>query len=79
MGFLTQDVEDVLPETVAEQGTGYKETADAAFTPVFVEAVKELAETVEEQAETIEDQRDRVARLESRLADLEAEVRDWEE
>ena len=89
VGFLAQDVEDVLPEAVEEHTSGYRGTADAAFTPVLVEAVKELAETVEDQRETIDeqraeldarearlaDQRDRVAALESRLADLEAEIR----
>jgi len=88
VGFLAQDVEDVLPEAVEEHTSGYRGTADAAFTPVLVEAVKELAETVEDQRETIDeqraeldarearlaDQRDRVAALESRLADLEAAV-----
>jgi ubiquinone biosynthesis protein UbiJ len=89
VGFLAQDVAEVLPEAVAEHASGYEGTADAAFTPVLVEAVTELAETVEDQRETIDeqraeldarearlaDQRDRVDRLESRLADLEAEVR----
>jgi hypothetical protein len=89
VGFLAQQVAEVLPEAVEEHTNGYEGTADAAFTPVLVEAVKELAETVEDQRETIDeqraeldarearlaDQRDRVAALESRLADLEAEVR----
>jgi hypothetical protein len=76
VGFLAQDVAEVLPEAVAKHASGYEGTADAAFTPLLVEAVKELAETVEDQRETVEEQAETVERqaeiIEEQRAELDA-------
>lgn len=86
VGFLAQDVQEILPEAVSEDESGRLGTVDEAFTPVLVEAIKEQQslveeqsaqldeqqQTIEEQSARIEDQQDRISKLESRLDDLES-------
>ncbi len=44
IGFIAQDVQDVLPELVTEDEKGYLSIAYGSAIPVLVEAVKELKE-----------------------------------
>jgi hypothetical protein len=47
VGFLAQEVEDVLPEIVQEDGTGHKGIDYSKLTPVLVEAIKEQQKQME--------------------------------
>ncbi len=47
LGFIAQEIRDVLPQTVIERGDGYLTVDYAAVTPVLVEAIKELNGKVE--------------------------------
>lgn len=68
MGFIAQDVEVVLPDTVAEDPvTGTKSLRVDHFTPLLVESVKE-------QQGMIDGQRSRLDRLEAALARHEVEI-----
>lgn len=88
LGFVAQEVEDVLPESVSRNEDGYRSMTQGAVTPVLVEAVKDQQEqldrqksvideqrdVVDEQQEVIEDQRETIERQREALADLEARV-----
>jgi Chaperone of endosialidase/Putative peptidoglycan binding domain len=41
-GFIAQNVEPIFPELVATDAAGYKSVAYGAFTPVIIDALKEL-------------------------------------
>lgn len=43
MGFIAQDVENIVPEVVATDSSGYKSIDYGRVVPLLVEAVKELA------------------------------------
>jgi len=47
IGFIAQEIKEVLPQTVMERGDGYLTVDYAAVTPVLVEAVQELSKQVE--------------------------------
>ena len=46
MGFIAQEVEDVVPEMVSEKGNGYKGVAYNKLVPLLLEAVKDLRQDV---------------------------------
>lgn len=81
LGFVAQEVEDVLPESVSRDEDGYRSMTRDAVTPVLVEAVTDQQEqldeqrsVVEEQRAVIEEQRETIARQREALADLEERV-----
>ncbi|MCP4546829.1 MAG: hypothetical protein GY835_10240 [bacterium] len=62
IGFIAQDVEDVLPEVVRTNDNGYKAVDYGRLTPVLLEVVKH-------QKRAIRNLEERIAELESRLRD----------
>jgi hypothetical protein len=69
MGFIAQQVEQVLPEWVSENGDGYKQLAPTGFRALAVEAMREL------RAE----QHDAIARLRQENADLRSQLADLQQ
>lgn len=67
LGFIAQEVEQVLPEAVDADTDGRLGTVDEAFTPLLVEAIKEQQSLIESQAA-------RLAALEAHVDTLEAGV-----
>jgi hypothetical protein len=67
IGFVAQEVEEVLPELVRTDEKGYKSLAYANVTAVLVEAVKE-------QQRLIEQQRSELSTVQAQLAELRAAV-----
>lgn len=53
LGFIAQDIQEVWPEKVTEDGKGYLQTAYGTYDPVFVEAIKALNAKIEQQGEII--------------------------
>lgn len=64
IGFIAQDLQKIWPEKVTRDHQGYLMTAYGDYDPVFVEAIKELADQVEKQAVTIDILNQKVAKLE---------------
>ena len=48
IGFIAQDVQEVLPELVRENEDGKLSLRDKGIVPILVEAIKELKEEIEE-------------------------------
>jgi hypothetical protein len=65
VGFIAQEVEEVLPEVVATGDSGYKSVSYQNLSAVLVEAVKEQQRLIEAQQAQIE-------RLNQRIEALEA-------
>ena len=63
LGFIAQEMEQVIPELVVENAEGYKSVDYSSMTAVLMEAMKEQ-QTIIEQQET------RIADLEARLDEL---------
>lgn len=55
IGFIAQDVENILPEAVYTDSDGYKSIAYDRLTAVLAEAVKELNQKVEKLEERIKE------------------------
>ncbi len=83
IGFIAQEIMNVLPSVVSEGNDGSYSVAYGGITPVLVEAIKELHQTVEDrdvliaaQGQQIEDLMARLDRMEMMMARLpDAEVR----
>jgi hypothetical protein len=65
IGFIAQEVEQVLPELVSTDRAGYKSVAYANVVPVLVEAIKQ-------QQKQLDAVRTENARLKSRLKQMES-------
>jgi len=63
LGFIAQEMEQVIPALVVENAEGYKSVDYISMTAVLMEAMKEQ-QTIIEQQET------RIADLEARLDEL---------
>ena len=63
LGFIAQEIEQVIPALVVENAEGYKSVDYSSMTAVLMEAMKEQ-QTIIEQQET------RIADLEARLDEL---------
>lgn len=63
-GFIAQDVEEIFPELIQDDETGYKSVNTNAFVPMLVKCIQEQQEQIESQQKTIES-------LEARLKALE--------
>ncbi len=77
IGFLAQEVEQVLPDWVEEGRDGYKRLTVRGFEPLAVEALRELTTEVAEKTREISELRQRVAELEllrAEMASLRASV-----
>ena len=48
IGFIAQDVQEVLPELVRENGKGNLSLRYQGITPILLEAIKELKAEIEE-------------------------------
>jgi hypothetical protein len=72
VGFIAQEVEQVLPELVSTNAQGYKSVAYVNVVPVLVEAMKAQNHRVEALANENAELKTRNATIESRLAALEA-------
>ena len=71
IGFIAQEIEEILPEVVRTDGEGFKSLDYARLTAVLVEAVKDLkAENNElkEKVENLENLSGRIAALEEHLS-----------
>ena len=68
VGFIAQEVEEVLPEVVREDESGYRSVAYSAVVPVLTEAIKEQQQLIDEQRAYIETVEDRLKKLEEALA-----------
>jgi hypothetical protein len=64
IGFVAQEIQQVLPEVVKESGDGEYSVAYGQVVPVLVEAIKE-------QQKIIEELRTRIQRMESSLQNLQ--------
>ena len=63
LGFIAQEMEQVIPELVVENAEGYKSVDYSSMTAVLTEAMKE-------QQTIIEQQEARIGNLEERLAEI---------
>jgi len=63
LGFIAQEMEQVIPALVVENAEGYKSVDYSSMTAILMEAMKEQ-QTIIEQQET------RIADLEARLDEL---------
>jgi hypothetical protein len=75
IGFIAQEVEEILPELVHTKADGFKAVNYAEMTAVLVEAVKELTAQVEAlKAENtnLKAEASKVEAMEDRLAKIEA-------
>lgn len=63
IGFIAQEVEEIVPEIVSTDREGYKGIAYAKLTPILVKAIQE-------QQELIEELRREIAELSLRVDDL---------
>jgi len=75
IGFIAQEVEEVLPELVITKEDGFKAVNYAEMTAVLVEAVKELTAQVEAlkaENNSLKVEASKVEAMEDRLAKIEA-------
>jgi len=75
VGFIAQEMADVLPEAVSADNKGYYRMAYAEVTPVLVEALKEQQQTIEKLKQANNNLRASNAATETRLAMLETTVK----
>ena len=69
VGFIAQEVEEVLPQVVSTGSDGYKSVDYGRLTPVIVEAVKQIKCEKDEQIESL---RTENAELKARLDRIES-------
>lgn len=70
LGFIAQELADVLPEVVSEGSDGYYSVDYGRLTPVLVEAVKELDAQNREKDARINELSERVNSIEQRIESL---------
>ena len=63
VGFVAQEVEEVVPEAVTRDAEGFRSVAYSHLTPVLVEAVKEQQAQIENQQKLIETQQQQIEAL----------------
>ncbi len=74
VGFIAQNVEEVLPEVVRTNGDGYKAVDYAKVTALLTEAIKEQQEQIRSQSEIIRSQEIQLTTLVSKMNDLSTVV-----
>lgn len=67
MGLIAQEVEELVPEVVAQGDDGYYSLAYAKLVPLLIEAIKEEQVMIASQDEQIASQNERIAALEARI------------
>lgn len=75
VGFIAQEVEQVLPEAVHKSSSGMYSMNYSAVIPLLVEALKEQQEQVAEKNRQLEQLKKESAAIEARLATLEKMMR----
>lgn len=73
VGFIAQEVQEVLPELVQEGADGYLSVAYQNLAPVLAAAVQEQQAQIEAQQSEIESLRAENETMQSRLAEIETE------
>ena len=63
VGFIAQDIEDVIPEIVSKNREGFYSISYGSVTPILVEAIKEQQEIIESQQSEIDQLKEMVNRL----------------
>ena len=75
IGFIAQEIKEILPEVVSQDGKGFYTVAYSRVVPVFVEAIKEQQKITDEQNSELAQVRAKVvkfAEMETRIAKLES-------
>ncbi len=70
IGFIAQEVEQVVPEVVSTGADGFKTLDYSKFTPLLTEAIKAQQAIIEAQRAELDRVNERLARLESELQQL---------
>lgn len=70
LGFIAQNVEEVLPEVVRTNGDGYKAVDYAKVTALLNEAIKEQQKQISTQAGIIKSQEEQLTALVDKMNDL---------
>merc|ERR1711998_604542 len=63
IGFIAQDLEEVVPEVVSTDNEGWKTVAYSSLAPMFVEAIKEQQRIIESQQQAAEEQQHAIGEL----------------
>jgi len=71
IGFIAQEVEQVIPELVGTQDDGYKGIKYAQMTALLVEAIKEQQALIDQQKQQLQQQQTLISGFEARLSALE--------
>jgi hypothetical protein len=79
LGFIAQDVEEVLPEVVTTMADGYKAIRYAGFAPVLANAVNELHAEVKVQQKQITEQQEATSAQIEANSELHAQISALEE
>jgi len=64
IGFIAQELVDVLPEVVSEDDNGYLNVDYSKLTPLLVEAIKEQQKQIDKQQNLIDELSERLRQLE---------------
>jgi len=79
LGFIAQEIKEVLPEVVSQDNKGYYSVAYSNVVPVLVEAIKEQQQTIAQlqtQVQTLQRAQDELESLKERMRRLEALLAD---
>lgn len=74
VGFIAQNVEQVLPEVVQTYGDGYKAVDYAKVTALLNEAIKEQQELIQQQSKLIAAQRDALSNLSAEVMSIRSQL-----
>jgi len=72
IGFIAQELEDILPNLVHTDEHGYKAVNYIGLIPVMTEAIKDQQSTIQTQSDRITTQNKRIDDLEERLKIIES-------
>ncbi|MCA0448003.1 MAG: tail fiber domain-containing protein [Bacteroidetes bacterium] len=74
IGFIAQEVKDILPEVVNIDSEGYYSVEYDKVVPVMVEAIKEQQKTIESQKGELNSLQKRISELEKRINKIQTNV-----
>ena len=74
LGFIAQEIEQVLPELVSNGNDGYKAVNYDGLIPVLVEGMKEQQMEIDSQAEEITDLKEKTRQKDQKIEELEARL-----
>ncbi|MCH8330421.1 MAG: tail fiber domain-containing protein [Bacteroidetes bacterium] len=75
IGFIAQEVEEILPELVITHEDGYKSLDYMKITPILVEAIKEQQTIIKDQLTKVNDQVKKLYEQRQELDELKDEVK----